>query len=126
MKMFFSVLRVILLVFFLGLFCYSGWQLWEIYQVYQTGNDLYADVAAQVVHMETDTREDDEAEGESEPAAPGASAPETEDIGITVDFDALLEINPDTIAWIRFDIVPIPSLTIRSCRERTTTTICTD
>ena len=101
MKMFFSVLRVILLVFFLGLFCYSGWQLWEIYQVYQTGNDLYADVAAQVVHMETDTREDDEAtEGESEPAAPGASAPETEDIRITVDFGALLGINPDVVGWL--------------------------
>lgn len=101
MKTFFSVLRVILLVFFLGLFCYSGWQLWEIYQVYQTGSDLYADVAAQVVHMETDTREDDEVTaGESEPAASGASAPETADIGITVDFDALLEINPDVVGWL--------------------------
>ena len=32
-----------------------------------------------------------------------AISADSDGTGFSVDFDALLEINPDTIAWIRFD-----------------------
>lgn len=103
MKRFLAVLRYLLIALCLCGICYSGWQLWQIYHTYQEGKELYAELTSKVV-TETDVSTPSEAqkdqtlpfdEGAEQDEEPGVA-----DIGISVDFSALEEINPDIVGWI--------------------------
>jgi sortase B len=70
----------------LGVMAYSGNQLYQSERVYAEGNSAYAQLASQV----------------RQTPSPGAS-PSTSQLGIpplTLDFDALREVNPDAVAWL--------------------------
>ena len=86
-----SVLSTIVLIIALGVFCYSAFQLFLILSEYQKGDNEYKEILEEAVVEEVA----DEKEGEAETAK--------EEIVFRVDFDKLLSMNPDTVAWIRFE-----------------------
>ena len=75
---------------FLGIailvFCYSAVQIWSIYSEYNKGEKEY-DGLQQLV-----TQEVEKENGDGE-----------EDTSFSIDFMTLKDINPDIVAWIRFD-----------------------
>ncbi len=75
----------IVLVVAIIVFCVSGFQLYRIISGYQEGRQEYDQVREMAVTQEK--AEDGEEQ-------------------FQVDFDALMEINPDTVGWIRFDPEP--------------------
>ncbi len=115
MRRLFPALRIGLLLFFLGLFCLSAWKLWHIYQMYQTGQTLYDEIAAQVVQTvppeESSTGKTGiRTAGESAPApeeSAGQAGAETDSAGITVDFDTLLACSGDVAGWLYCPDTPI-------------------
>ena len=72
-----SIITTVILVIALVVFAVSAFQLVRIFKGYQDGENEYRELADLAV-----TEEDDR---------------------FRVDFDALWEINPDVVAWIRFD-----------------------
>ncbi|MDR1800235.1 MAG: class B sortase [Lachnospiraceae bacterium] len=82
-------LFIILMVLAVGVFLYSGWQLFSIGKGYLDGRSEYNEI------RDIALLEDIDAEGESFK-------------GFRVNFEELLKINGDTIAWIKFD--PEPSI----------------
>lgn len=102
MKQLLSVLRYLLIALCLCGICYSGWQLWQIYHTYQEGKALYAELSSRVV---TETEPSTSSDVRDTPPSFEESADQTGessevDIGISVDFTALKEINPDIVGWI--------------------------
>lgn len=90
-------IRNILLIFFLGVFLFSGWQIFQIVGKYQEGTDSYDALNQYVSYEETSTV----------PAAPTEEAAYVEtteppDVSAwpQVDFDELAQINPDVVGWI--------------------------
>lgn len=83
----------IVLIIALAVFCYSAFQLYGIFSTYKKGNDEYDEIKNIAITREkVETKGDGEENGEEE-------AEER----FLVDFDKLKEINPDTVAWIRFE-----------------------
>lgn len=79
----------IVLVIAIAIFLFSGYKLYTIYSEYNKGDSEYESIEKEVITIKTPEVE----EGE-----------ETEEKPIfTVDFDKLLSINKETVAWIRFD-----------------------
>ena len=72
-----SIITTVILVIALVVFAVSAFQLVRIFKGYQDGENEYRELADLAV-----TEEDDR---------------------FRVDFDSLWEINPDVVAWIRFD-----------------------
>lgn len=77
-----SPVSTIILVVAIGVFCYSGLQLFTIFSSYKKGNDEYAKIQDLAIKVEN---------------------PETEGERVIVEFDKLKGINPDIAAWIRFE-----------------------
>ena len=75
-----GVISKIILIIALAVFAYSAYQLFDIYYGYHKGETEYDEIEKTVVSI--DQEEADRYQ---------------------VDFDALKEINPDVVAWIRFD-----------------------
>ena len=75
-----GVISKIILIIALAVFAYSAYQLFDIYYGYHKGEAEYDEIEKTVVSI--DQEEADRYQ---------------------VDFDALKEINPDVVAWIRFD-----------------------
>lgn len=76
-----GVLSTLVLIVALAVFLFSGFQLFQIFSEYREGEKEYQKIQQLAV---TDNGEDKEG-------------------GFKVDFDVLKKINPDTVAWIRFD-----------------------
>lgn len=76
-----SILSTLILIIAIGVFCYSGVQLFTIYKGYNEGEEEYEEIATQAVSIEN-------VNGEEK---------------FTVDFDALKKMNSDVVGWIRFE-----------------------
>lgn len=79
-----NLLSSIILVIALGIFCYAGYNLWLIFSEYQKGTSEYKSL------QEIATIQTQSSESQKEPS-------------FVVDFDKLVEINSDVVAWIRFE-----------------------
>ena len=88
------MLSNIILVIALAVFCISGYQLLKIGKGYLDGRNEYDKVRKLAITDDKEKNNTDENEN-GDPAD-----------NFTVDFQKLLEINPDTIAWIRFPKEP--------------------
>lgn len=75
-----SVISTIILVIAIGIFCYSGFQLYKIYSSYREGDNEYNQIQKLAV---TKSEEKDEK--------------------LKIDFNKLKEINQDVVGWIKFD-----------------------
>lgn len=80
----------LLLIFFLGVLLYSGYQLYSIYSEYQKGRSEYKRTSEEVVTKKEEKKE----EKPAEKPAPVETAP------IDVDFNKLLKKNSDVAGWI--------------------------
>lgn len=82
-----SLLSNIILVIAVAVLLFSGYQLYTIFSEYSEGEEEYQKLQDKVVYVEQSTGEDEEIDEQD----------------YRVDFDALRDINPDVVAWIRFD-----------------------
>ena len=91
----------IILVIAVGVFLYSGYQLYMIFSEYHKGNKEYEFVIDEAItelpSESDDTQDEDKQNDEDE------SAKKTKHKVLKVDFDKLKSANKDTVAWIRFD-----------------------
>ena len=76
-----ALLSSLMLLAAAGVFLYAMHNIWQIYDGYKAGEEEYQLVADEVV-LEESTQEEEK---------------------ITIDFAKLWEINPDVVAWIRFE-----------------------
>ncbi|XCP84998.1 class B sortase [Roseburia hominis] len=74
-----GIISTIILIVAVCVFCYSAFQLVQIQSGYKKGENEYDEIEEKAVSI--DTEED----------------------RYRVDFDTLRELNPDVVAWIRFD-----------------------
>lgn len=93
-----KALRMILLLFFIGLLGISVWKIVEIQRSYQIGEDVYS-ALQQYAHIpETEPTKS------NGPDRPQHGRPEIYDEDDTqwpaIDFEALREINPEIVGWI--------------------------
>ncbi|MGL6201834.1 MAG: class B sortase [Lachnospiraceae bacterium] len=99
-----SIIRMIILLIAIGVFIYSAYQLYLIYHGRALGDKEYSNLKDI-----------------------GLVTPETSgEDRYTVDFDALWELNPDIVAWIRFDepsIISYPVVHGKDNEEYLTRTI---
>lgn len=101
MKRFFAFLRAVLLILCICGVCFSGWKLWEIYHTNQEGRSFYQELAGRaVLQREPEPTPIPEGQKLEQPGQLEQSEQPQIDIGISVDFDALREINPDLVGWI--------------------------
>ena len=81
-------LQNLILVVCILVFCYSGFQLFRIWQEYRAGDQIYDSIKEQVSLPE-------ETESSAETADTGLDVPK-----FLVNLDLLQQTNPDTIGWI--------------------------
>jgi len=74
-----GIISTLILIIALGVFCYSAFQLLKIQNGYKKGEDEYDEIEQTAVSI--DEKEE----------------------RYRVDFDTLREMNPDVVAWIRFE-----------------------
>lgn len=92
--------RLLLILLFLGIFLFSGYQFLKLVGVYQTGQDAYQSLEQYVTPQPpkptaVQVHSDDTESSQTQPTeAPDVSA------WPTVDFEALCAINPDIVGWI--------------------------
>lgn len=77
-----SVLSMIVFVIALGVFVFSAFQLFQIFNGYRKGQEVYDEV----IDLAIEESDDED--------------------GFWVDFDELMKINSDTVGWIRFSPQP--------------------
>lgn len=83
-----NIISTIILVIAVCMFVVAAYQLFlNVLPYYQGGKDYNK---VKELAVQTDSKDDKDSEG-------------AETTGFKVDFAALLEMNPDTVAWIRFD-----------------------
>lgn len=86
------ILTNVLIVIFALVFVVSAYQLYSIYAEYKAGDDVYEELLDKYVSDTVPEESEEEQEGQVEGYAT-----------FYVDFDALKEVNPDIVAWIRFE-----------------------
>lgn len=84
-----NIVSIAMIVVCAIIFCVSAYQLHAIFSEYKTGTDSYKEVSEIGITIPENYVEDDNGEIPYE--------------YYYIDFDALLEINADTVGWIRFD-----------------------
>lgn len=90
-----DVIRTLILIVALGVFCYSGYQLFGIYTEYKKGDDEYDALEDEYV-IAPDEKEVDIQEVEGEPVMKNP-----------IDFDGLLSMNKDIIGWLKVEALDI-------------------
>ena len=93
-----SVIRGMIFVVALCVFCYSAFQLYQIFSNYKKSIDEYNDIKEQVQH--TVGEEEEEQEFPSEIYINGVSLSELLGKRYEFDFDKLLKINSEVVGWI--------------------------
>jgi len=91
------VVRTIILLAALAVFCYAAWNLYQIYSTYKVGTDEYKALKKYVIYSDSST----------DSSAAGTDISESGE----VDFASLQAINGDVAAWVRFpnpDIIDYP------------------
>ena len=92
-----GILSAIILIVAVVVFCFSGLQLFRIFYGYHKGEQEYKKLKD--IGLST---EDDSADGGGR---------------YLVDFEELWKVNPDIVAWIRFDGKTIRNIWIRRFRD---------
>ena len=87
-----DVIRTLIMIVALGVFCYSGFQLFSIYQEYKKGSDEYSALEKKYID-EKGMLEEIEAE------EPTMKNP--------IDFTGLKSLNKDIIAWLKVGAIDI-------------------
>lgn len=88
-------IRTLILIVAIGVFCYSGYQLFTIYAEYKKGDDEYNALEEEyVIAPKQEEPEIQEIEGEPVMECP-------------VDFDGLLSLNKDIIGWLNVEALEI-------------------
>lgn len=89
-----KIIRVILIIFAIGIMGYSGYKLLSIYREYAAGEKLYDDYANRFIidraEEAAELNEEDEKKSQ-----------------ISIDFDALFAENQDIVGWIYSEDTPI-------------------
>ncbi len=102
-------IRRLLILLCLGIVLFSGAKLYEIYKVYDTGNDSYEDLTDRYVAAAPQAMpEQTEGTEPTETLEPAETAP------VSVDFDALLAENADVVGWLYCADTPINYPLVRS------------
>ena len=104
-----DVIRMLIMIVALGVFCYSGYQLLSIYQEYKKGSDEYHALENKYI----------DEKGMFEEINTDAAEPTMKN---PIDFAGLKAVNEDIIAWLKVGAI---DTVIRSRRARITITICT-
>lgn len=89
-----KLFQTLLLILCIGVFCFSAWQLYGIWQEYHTGDEIYDSVQEKVTLPSSDDGEssqDKTAENDTSPFCPDS----------LINLDVLRTINSDAIGWIR-------------------------
>ena len=87
-----DVIRTLIMIVALGVFCYSGFQLLSIYQEYKKGSDEYSALEKKYID-EKGMLEEIEAE------EPTMKNP--------IDFTGLKSLNKDIIAWLKVGAIAV-------------------
>ena len=108
-------LRGILMIFFIGMLCYSGYQLFSIAVGYAEGSKLYDDVAQQAVVSASSSLPASSTPAEIS-SAPAVSKTEKDKnaIPLSINFDALWKKNQDVVGWIYLEDTPISYPVVQS------------
>lgn len=104
---------VILTLIFIFVGAFGGYQIYREYLESQESADSYTDLKEHVFFPEFPPSEDCEETNSSE-----SGEIETEPVGPTVDFDALLGINEDCVGWIYIDGTAINYPVVQSSDNR--------
>ena len=88
-----DILRTVILIVALGVFCYSGYQLLSIYLVYKEGTDEYSELEEKFAEVDTEPAIE-EVDGEPVMKSP-------------VDFQGLQKMNSDIIGWLKVEALEI-------------------
>lgn len=89
-----SIISNIILVIAMVVFCVSAYQLYGIFSEYRKGEKEYDKIKDMVVSIET------QQDGEDSDMS---KEPEWEEKIVSIDFERLHNMNPETVGWIRFD-----------------------
>ncbi len=81
----------LILAIAVAMFLFSGYKLYTIYSEYAKGDTEYKEVIDEVIIQEIVRTDDNDEAGEKEKTI------------FRVDFEKLQSINPEAVAWIRFD-----------------------
>ena len=87
-----NVISNTILVFAVGIFLFSAYKLYTIYDEYNKGDKEYQSIIEDVVSIEEPKETTDTEEGDSEGNAV-----------FQVDFDKLQSVNKEVVGWIRFE-----------------------
>ena len=97
-----KIIKPIILVVSVFVFCFSAYQLYDIFLEYKENKDEYQGLSEEVVVVP------EEEKPESEPEKPKEEIPENKNwtpidyTKIVIDFSKLKKTNSDVVAWIRF------------------------
>ena len=101
------IIRIILIIFFSCVLCFSGWKVYTIQSEYTVGENAYSDISQHVTIPSAQTGGGLAAStgSHSSPGVSGAAdgeeaEPEDNFPWPQVDFEALREINPDIVGWL--------------------------
>ncbi len=117
-----DIVRILLMLIALGVFCYSGYMLYTFYMEYKRGSDEYDNLESSYASQETEDLEAIEEAFENDEAEAAAQAVEGREVvnvvekgeqislpvmNNPIDFGSLEAVNPDIKGWLRLSAVDI-------------------